>query len=43
MTNLPVMEEKDFKALIAKIPSKDTASIAEVERVIGTSTINNLL
>ncbi|MBR1696815.1 MAG: nicotinate-nucleotide--dimethylbenzimidazole phosphoribosyltransferase, partial [Anaerovibrio sp.] len=39
MTNLPVMKEEDFKALIAQIPPKDTDSIDEVERILATSTI----
>ena len=39
MTNLPVIKEEDFKALIAQIPPKDTDSIDEVERILATSTI----
>ncbi len=39
MTNLPIIEEKEFKSLIAQIPPKDTDSIAEVERVLDSSTI----
>lgn len=39
MTNLPVMKEEEFKALLAKIPPKDTASIDEIERILGASTI----